>query len=397
MINSTFTGLLNMSSLQLKGSLLMGNTAKSAAVVFLYLRGDRPPRRERAEFTDVGLNNAKIDGDLIMRGSKFTGLLSMDGLKVGGSLQMRDKAEFAGVDLPGAKIDGQLTMTSSKFTGPLNMDSLQVGTHIFMRRVEVTTQDEIDLVSSDIGGNLQIGNGSFPSLNLTGTKIHGEFSLGSKVNPSLKWQPYSRLVLRNTEVGVLQDSRDVWPKNLELDGFLYDRLGGIDAESVDDPADREAVWYIDWLAKQGRYSPQPYEHLASVLRKAGHSGKAKEILYAGRNRELENTAGWLDYAWLFLLKVIIGYGYRIYYALIWFLGFSFFGAMVLRATGEALVHKIPWGVFYSVDMLLPIVKLRELHYKIDLHGYARYYFYFHKLMGYVLVSFLIAGLSGLTK
>jgi hypothetical protein len=48
-------------------------------------------------------------------------------------------------------------------------------------------------------------------------------------------------------------------------------------------------------------------------------------------------------------------------------------------------------------MLLPIVKLNEQHYKIDLQGWVRYYFYFHKLMGYVLGSFIVAGLSGLTK
>jgi hypothetical protein len=34
---------------------------------------------------------------------------------------------------------------------------------------------------------------------------------------------------------------------------------------------------------------------------------------------------------------------------------------------------------------------------IDLRGWVRYYFYFRKLMGYVLGSFIVAGLSGLTK
>ena len=47
-----------------------------------------------------------------------------------------------------------------------------------------------------------------------------------------------------------------------------------------------------------------------------------------------------------------------------------------------------------------IFEFRKMHYEIDFIGGwrpARYYFYFHKLMGYVLASFLIAGLSGLTK
>jgi hypothetical protein len=41
--------------------------------------------------------------------------------------------------------------------------------------------------------------------------------------------------------------------------------------------------------------------------------------------------------------------------------------------------------------------LREKHYQIDLAGWPRYYFYMHKVMGYVLASFLITGLAGLTK
>ena len=54
-------------------------------------------------------------------------------------------------------------------------------------------------------------------------------------------------------------------------------------------------------------------------------------------------------------------------------------------------------ISYSFDMLLPIIRLRESHYQVDLTTWARYYFYFHKIMGYVLASFLLAGLAGLTK
>ena len=54
-------------------------------------------------------------------------------------------------------------------------------------------------------------------------------------------------------------------------------------------------------------------------------------------------------------------------------------------------------LFYSLDMLLPIVQLETYHADIVLSGIAKYYFYFQKLMGWVLASFIIAGLSGLTK
>jgi hypothetical protein len=58
---------------------------------------------------------------------------------------------------------------------------------------------------------------------------------------------------------------------------------------------------------------------------------------------------------------------------------------------------MPWGISYSFDLLLPIIRLRDSHYAIELKAPARYYFYFHKIMGYLLASFLIAGVSGLTK
>jgi hypothetical protein len=46
---------------------------------------------------------------------------------------------------------------------------------------------------------------------------------------------------------------------------------------------------------------------------------------------------------------------------------------------------------------LPIIQLYRPHYEIVLDGFAKYYFAAHQLMGYVFASFLISGLSGLTK
>ncbi len=48
-------------------------------------------------------------------------------------------------------------------------------------------------------------------------------------------------------------------------------------------------------------------------------------------------------------------------------------------------------------MLLPIVKLDENHYTVPMSGWQRYYFYLHKLIGYVLGLFIVAGISGITK
>ena len=83
--------------------------------------------------------------------------------------------------------------------------------------------------------------------------------------------------------------------------------------------------------------------------------------------------------------------------MIWTLLLVILGAWVLGVSGEGPKNGMPVGLSYSFDMLLPIIKLRDAHYEIDLKGWPRYYFYVHKVAGFVLASFLVAGISGLTK
>lgn len=102
--------------------------------------------------------------------------------------------------------------------------------------------------------------------------------------------------------------------------------------------------------------------------------------------------------WLTLLKLFIGYGYRIYYALYWTGGLIGLGMAVLSLSGQGPQQGLQyWGCSYSVDMLLPIIELDKQHDTITLTGWVRVYFYVHKVFGYVLASFLLVGLSGLTK
>jgi hypothetical protein len=101
--------------------------------------------------------------------------------------------------------------------------------------------------------------------------------------------------------------------------------------------------------------------------------------------------------WLTAIQWFIGYSYHVERTLFWIAGFLIAGIAVLGISGEGRRNGMPFGIAYSFDMLLPIIRLREKHNEIDLQGWPRYYFYAHKIMGYVLASFLIAGVAGLTK
>ena len=96
----------------------------------------------------------------------------------------------------------------------------------------------------------------------------------------------------------------------------------------------------------------------------------------------------------------IGYGYYVYKGLIPLVIFTTTGATLLTLTqfnpiitGTIIppINKLA----YSFDMLLPIIRLREVHYQIDIdNDWVRRYFYVQRIIGFILGSLLAAGLTG---
>jgi uncharacterized protein YjbI with pentapeptide repeats len=383
------TGKLEMDSTAIGGDLYMVGTATSPA-----------------EFGDVHLPGAKIGGELALLDAKVTGTLDLESAVIGGDLYMvgtASPAELGDVHLPGAKIGGKLDLNGAKVAGRLDMDSAVIGGNLLMSKILLT--QKANLVFITVKGNLDISGASLAGLDLTGARIAKEMILGSPTDHPT-WDDDASLVLRDTQVDALQDAPAAWPEHVDLEGFTYGRLGGLRDPKVDVSA-RGSQWFIHWLAKDEPYSPQPYEQIAAVLRTMGHDEEANDVLFAGAERARQRACDNQDIgSWLgqTLLKWTVGYGYGRgpFRALYWVVGFVAVGWIVLWLTGQRHVSKdadhpsMTLGLVYSLDMLLPIVRLREAHYNVELVGIARYYFYCHRLMGFVLGSFLVAGISGLT-
>ena len=265
----------------------------------------------------------------------------------------------------------------------------------------------IVFIFGKVGGNLVLAGGTFDqNVDLTGTQIAGELRLGSSWrkpahwpvgswHPPTGWPGDSTLILRNARADAIQDLSNSWPDRLDLNGFTYRGLGGTNASEKDPMIDRSIEWFEGWLRKQEFYTPSPYHQLATVLRGQRRPDIADEVLYASKEREHAQSP-FLRYVWLSANRWLIGYGYHVEWALLWIVGFVLIGITALQISGEGRKNGMPYGIAYSFDMLLPIIRLRERHYQIDL-GWVRYYFYLHKIMGYVLGAFLIAGISGLAK
>jgi hypothetical protein len=387
-----------------------------------------------ASFKDVDLRGAKIGDQLSMIGAIFSGKLEMDGIQIAGHLFMRSAdgnvASFKDVVLRGAKIGGQLSMSGAKVTGQLNMQSAQIGEALFLRDGEFAS---INLTRAIIDSHVLMEKANFKGpVIMTGAQIKGDLVFDTKKDNASIWGDGSILDLRNLRVGALQaGGPEVWPKkeNLYLDGLIYERLGGVrinDARGMGHWTGKE---YVDWLSRMKILSLQPYELTGKILREMGRKGEAEEVLLAGRERLREQEGG----VTAFLLNYLIGHGFAYGRALFWVAVMTMLGALLIfvspsnRAVpplwlGEPTPppgwtsHKVPdWLValrnglarffysrfsrciFYSFEMLIPLVKLCDAHSKHDPRGLVRYYFYFHRMFGWVLASFIVAGVTGLVK
>lgn len=405
--------VLSLDNVQVAGLLDM-NSVRVDTNVFM----------ENSQFHAVRLHAAQIGGDLYMAGSSFNGPLSMNGLLNRGSVYMSDGATFANVEFRGAHVDGRLLMNNSSFTSRLNMEALYVGDAVVLKDSHVTMLEPIELPFARIDSILDITGSTLPSLNLTGTLVRGELRLGSEA-PSVQWQKGAKLKLRNTQVGVLQDQTDAWPEHLDLDGFTYGRLGGMGSSEESDPMQRDIDWFRSWLLKQQPFSPQPYEQLSSLFRASGHAQRADQIRYWSKERERQEVATGVDWLWLTLLKVFIGYGYHIIsHISLWIVTFTAIGTFMLKlsqphhfddaynnrqAILPSWLHsRLPRNISHSIEAYLPLITysfdrflpmIRLKHHSsisIDLHGWVAYYFYFHQFIGFFLASLLVASLIGLT-
>jgi hypothetical protein len=169
------------------------------------------------------------------------------------------------------------------------------------------------------------------------------------------------LILRNTKVGALQDSADAWPPYLDLEGFKYDRLGGLQDNVAADIRARSPEEWRDWLLRDRTFSPQPYTQLAGVLLASGRREFAEDIQYASRERQRSETRGWGAWLWQTVWWAGAGHGVGLYTfrVLRWVVVLTALGFAVLWLSPNARAHGWIWMLGASLHRLLPVVELNK--------------------------------------
>jgi hypothetical protein len=201
----------------------------------------------------------------------------------------------------------------------LNGEQAHVEGHIFLRE-GFAAEGSVLLFGARVEGGVSCKRGAFNALNLNTATVKGIFDWSN-----VQGVERSRLDLQSASIGNIEDDEASWPEKgkLCLDGLTYGRI----SEGPTDAAAR-----LRWLARVDKFTLQPYQQLAKVLRENGDLRGARAVLFEMEDRRrMEQDQGALGRFMSWVLKWTIGYGQMSWRALWWLLGLTVLGSITFGA------------------------------------------------------------------
>lgn len=309
--SDTNFNLAQLPGLNLENSLIESLFADAARITgTLYLKsliGKRVHLRGCKIGLDFNCGGAKLTADA----SSHEPALYADLADVGGDVFLGDEfCASGGVFLAGAKIGGDLSCGDGRFMnsqGPaLDLNRALIGGEVFLTDGFCAT-GLVDVSEAQVGRSLFCSGGAFEAVTLEDVSIKGKLDW-SRIRVS----DMTRLKLTNASVRELTDDDRSWPKpgNLDLNGFEYLRLSTI-WSSPDDVTAR-----LKWIDRQKEFRPQPYIQLANVLQNMGNDEGSKRVRFALESRRraesrrniLSAPVRWLDKSLDTISSETVGYG-----------------------------------------------------------------------------------------
>lgn len=398
----------------------------------LHVAGDLFCRNGFTAKGTIRLVGAQIGGQAAFVSAVLEQDLIADDLHVAGGLFCPDGFIAKGeVRLVRAQISGNAEFDGAVLEQGLNADGLHVAGDVFCRD-GFTAKGGIDLPGAQIGGDLQIRKSWIEGeIGLTGARIGGELHLDKNSETRPEWGENAALILRNARIGALAGGLDSFRKvrigpakrndfpRLDFTGLRYEELGGLGASDAGSLAHAQARDLIALLEaasepEEDQFSPGPYRQMANVLADSGQKSKSIELLRAMRKHERKCAKGARKIG-LSLSGWLTGFGYRPWYAAGWFMLLTAIWTLIgLAMTSDFDVRfptpaDIAWQIrwfWFTIGNALPLISLDEAHKtfladakNVEPHNVPvvmASLFYIHKLLGYSLITYLAASLTGVT-
>jgi hypothetical protein len=375
---------------------------------------------------DLSMTDCRIERDLDLVDSTFDGPISLDEVKVGRAFSAFKIVQTEGlVEQPG----GGKASTHHFRSSQCSFDSVD------FRKCQLQFSGEFsrcrvasDVDMTDCASPLQqfsnvtiAGDAAFAGTDFGRLEIENSSARILTFSADLQERrPLAKdaLSLSGSNFGKLRfasyrhrdDPASFLPLDVDLAGCTYDALPSM--RVADSPellaAFREKLVARPW----GDHDPQPYFQMARRLRENGHLSEANRLQYLERTRAMRQAFSHgrgLQGLWLGALWAFIGFGIGLGYfrAIFWVLLFTAVGTIVLAwsppANPDPLMNWL-WRVGASLDQVLPVAKL-SAHYTTffeekttnTLTYWQNAYFAFQRFFGWLMATFVVAGLAGLTQ
>ncbi|MGH8896860.1 MAG: hypothetical protein ACRDZ4_07525 [Egibacteraceae bacterium] len=364
----------------------------------------------------------KADGEVRLLDARLGGLDCTGGtfINVGGIALKANRIKVAGfVFLNGGfKADGEVRLVDARLGGLacgggtfVNPEGIALSAERAVIAGSVRLNERfkgegaVCLRGAEIGSSLRCSDGTFGGQD---DAFDGE---RLRVAGAFVWKPSTRPIgrvnLADARVGELRDGAPSWPQAetaAVLDGFIYDSFEEAGT----------AKYRLGWVRRYysgDLYVPQPYEQLAAYFRRAGRDADARTVAIGKEHARRASLSWWRRPChWLFGLAV--GYGYRLWRALIPLVLLVAVGtALFARASIDCLVkpayhaetcalvpttdaRELPTfqPVVYALDTVLPIIDLRQQNFWTP-EGAYQWWFWLSITGGWTLSTAVAAGLT----
>jgi hypothetical protein len=353
-------------------------------------------------YGQVRLVDGDVRGSASLSGIRLHGpgldVLFADRLRVGGTLFMRFARIAGSVRLQNCDIGSTLDCTGSELTAP-------------RYRPDGTPKPSLDARVASIGKDVLCSRGfvatggvrvrrieAGKSVNFELSRLGGEpgavalnaFGLETQ-ELNLRFTSPARgdVLLNRARAVSVSDSEVLWDTDgrVDLEDFSYQSLTADPEASVQTR--------LRWLRQAlPEYDPDPYEQLSAMYASAGREERSRKVLLTSQRRRHHamrlpgRAIGWVQ-------EVTVGYGYRPFLTVLWFLGAWALGSWWFTAhyTPELVdPENQPFfnGTLFALDTLLPIVNIGlDNHWRTG--GASQWIAAVLTLVGWVLASTAAAG------